>query len=113
VVTLGNEASVVAGPRTSPGKLAPSAESFSPVLLRLGAEAYFWALETTSIQPAGLSTRLASYRGDICPSALPFKFAETRRLQRVRCFAEAPGVLCRPSGLELLAALAGTSLTGL
>jgi hypothetical protein len=30
VVTLGNEASVVAGPRTSPGKLAPSAESFSP-----------------------------------------------------------------------------------
>jgi hypothetical protein len=77
--------------------------------MRLGAEACFWALEKTSIQPAGLSTRLAAYRGDICPSALPFEFAETRRLQRVRCFAEAPGVaVLRPSGLELLAALAGT-----
>ena len=87
-MTLGNEASVVAAPRTSPGKLASAESLFSCDLVRKPVSGRWKDFDS-----ARRAVReIGSLRGDICPSALPFEFAETLRLQTVRCFAEASGV---------------------
>jgi hypothetical protein len=80
--------------------------------MRLGAEACFWGAGKDFDSARRIVHEIGSLPGEICPSALPFEFAETRRLQRVRCFAEAPGVAV-PSERAGIAGRFSRDVTGL